>query len=434
MKLKTILLIFAVLIQCSVYAGNGKTIYLPKKISTVPENNNFEDNNSEYSNKRSVQSPNFVIYWAKEYGDDPLINKDLSKRFDTKRLLEESERFYSYYVNQLKLVRKGKSISDQHKILVLVTGGTEGTAYGWGADNKVGIFWTPASRINKEPYGVVAHELGHVFQFFANCDHNNIGFNGPINEMAAQYLLWQVYPDWISFEKFHMEAFVKKSNLAFLHPENAYHSPFLLEYWSELHGKTFYGKMLREVRKDEDPVETYKRITNISQEQFNKQVFEASSRFVSWDLKRVEAIAKKYANQHSTTMEAMNDGWYRVSKQSCPETYGYNAIKLKLPTKGNVVSVQFSPAKSAEGFKQTNAAEAGWRYGFVAYRANGARIYGKMHDQNNDVASFTVPDNTTHLWLVVTGAPKSHKHNTRKMEQQDQWPYAIKLANSDLSL
>jgi len=298
MKLKTILLIFIVLVQCSVYAGNGKTIYLPKKISTVPENNNFEDNNSEYSNKRSVQSTNFVIYWAKEYGDDPLINKDLSKRFDTKRLLEESERFYSYYVNQLKLVRKGKSISDQHKILVLVTGGTEGTAYGWGADNKVGIFWTPASRINKEPYGVVAHELGHVFQFFANCDHNNIGFNGPINEMAAQYLLWQVYPDWISFEKFHMDAFVKKSNLAFLHPENAYHSPFLLEYWSELHGKTFYGMMLREVRKDEDPVETYKRITNISQEQFNKQVFEASSRFVSWDLKRVEAIAKKYANQH----------------------------------------------------------------------------------------------------------------------------------------
>lgn len=434
MKLKTILLIFIVLVQCSVYAGNGKTIYLPKKISTVPENNNFEDNNSEYSNMRSVQSTNFVIYWSKEYGDDPLINKDLSKRFNTKQLLEESERFYSYYVNQLKLVRKGKSISDQHKILILVTGGTEGTAYGWGADNKVGIFWTPASRINKEPYGVVAHELGHVFQFFANCDHNNIGFNGPINEMAAQYLLWQVYPDWISFEKFHMDAFVKKSNLAFLHPENAYHSPFLLEYWSELHGKTFYGKMLREVRKDEDPVETYKRITNISQEQFNKQVFEASSKFVSWDLKRVEAIAKKYANQHSTTMEAMNDGWYRVSKQSCPETYGYNAIKLKLPTKGNAVSVQFSPAKSDEGFKPTNAAEAGWRYGFVAYRANGASFYGEMHDQNNDVASFTVPDNTTHLWLVVTGAPKSHKHITRKMEQQDQWPYAIKLANSDLSL
>lgn len=432
MKLKILLFIFAVLAPYAGYANNGKTVYLPKKIATVPENNNFSDNNSEYSNKRSAESPNFIIYWAKEYGDDPLLNKDLSKRFDTERLLEQSERFYSYYVNELKIVKKGKSISDNHKVLVLVTGGTEGTAYGWGADNKVGIFWTPATRINKEPYGVVAHELGHVFQFFANCDHNSIGFNGPINEMAAQYLLWQVYPEWISFEKFHMDGFVKKSYLSFLHPENAYHSPFLIEYWAERHGKTFYGKMLREVRKDEDPVEAYQRITKISQQQFNDEVFDASCKFVTWDLKRVKVIAAKYANQHSTILDAVGDNWYRVSKDNCPENYGYNAIKLKLPLKGNVVTVQFRSAMDDKGFSQLNADEAGWRYGFVAYRKDGKRFYGKMHDQDNASASFTVPENTTYLWLVVTGAPKSHTPITRKTEQQDQWPYAIKPFNSEI--
>jgi hypothetical protein len=434
MSLTTIILLCTALFQSPVYAGNGKTIYLPEKIATVPEHNDFNDNRSEYSNKRSAESPNFIVYWAKEYGADPLLNKNLSKRFDTNRLLEQSERFFSYYTDVLKIVIKGKSVSDKHKVLILITGGDEGTAYGWGAENKVGIFWTPATRINKEPYGMVAHELGHVFQFFANCDHNNVGFNGPINEMAAQYLLWQVYPEWVTFEKFHMEGFVKKSYLAFLHPENAYHSPFLIEYWSEKHGKQFYGKMLREVRKEEDPVETYQRLTKITQEQFNNEVYDASCKFVTWDLKRVRKIADRYANQHSTVLDLTKDGWLRVSKQNCPESYGYNAIKLKVPIQGNVVAVQFRSGINAEGVNYADRAKVGWRYGFVAYRKDGKRFYGTMHDQHSSSASFTVPENTSYLWLVVIGAPESHLKFKSMIEELDQYPYEIKVLNSDLSL
>ena len=189
MKLKIFLICIAFLIQGAAYAGAGKTVYLPKNLSTVPEGNNFNDNNSEYSNKRSYQSANFVMYWSKEYGDNPMANQDISKRFDIKRLLIESERFYAYYAKTLKVIIEGRSISDKHKIIFLITGGENNTAYAWGGEDKVGILWTPASRINKEPYGVIAHELGHVFQFFANIDHNKTSFNGTINEMGAQYLL-----------------------------------------------------------------------------------------------------------------------------------------------------------------------------------------------------------------------------------------------------
>ncbi|RZK62942.1 MAG: hypothetical protein EOO85_31760, partial [Pedobacter sp.] len=359
MKLKIFLICIAFLIQGAAYAGAGKTVYLPKNLSTVPEGNNFNDNNSEYSNKRSYQSANFVMYWSKEYGDNPMANQDISKRFNIKRLLIESERFYAYYAKTLKVIIEGRSISDKHKIIFLITGGENNTAYAWGGEDKVGILWTPASRINKEPYGVIAHELGHVFQFFANIDHNKTSFNGTINEMGAQYLLWQVYPEWTTFENFHLKDFVKNSYKAFLHPDNAYHSPFLLEYWSEKHGKHFYGKMLREVEKNEDPVETYKRITQINQDQFNNEVFEAASKFVTWDLKRIEQTTKQYANQHSTILKPMADSWYRISSENCPENYGYNAIKLNVPKVGNMITAQLRGIVGTEGFINSDPSNAG---------------------------------------------------------------------------
>ena len=99
MKIRILFLLVAFCLQLSAHAKTGKTIYLPKKINTVPENNDFSDNNSEYSNKRSLESDNFIVYWSKEYGDDPLLNPDLKKRFDTKRLLEQSERFFAYYTD-----------------------------------------------------------------------------------------------------------------------------------------------------------------------------------------------------------------------------------------------------------------------------------------------------------------------------------------------
>ncbi|WP_315815331.1 DUF6055 domain-containing protein [Paraflavitalea speifideaquila] len=94
---------------------------------------------------------------------------------------------------------KGHSISDKYKILLFVIGGSEGTAFGGGIDDKVGALWTPATRVNKAPYGALAHELGHSFQFLARID-NGRGPRGAIMEMSAQYMLWQVYPGWMTFE------------------------------------------------------------------------------------------------------------------------------------------------------------------------------------------------------------------------------------------
>ncbi|MCX2476996.1 DUF6055 domain-containing protein [Pedobacter sp. MC2016-05] len=433
MKFK-ILLVFLVQLSFHTFADpkSVKQVYLPDRISTVPENNDFADNNSEYSDKRSAESENFKIFWSKEYGDNPLINEVQNKRFDINNAIKELERYYNYYVDELKLVKKGSSISDKYKILVFITGGKNSTAYGGGEEKKVGILWCPAVRLNPQPYGVLAHELGHVFQFLARCDNGQVTYDGPINEMGAQYVLWQVYPEWLTFENFHLKAFLNNTYHAFLHPENAYHSPFILEYWAEKHGKDFYGKLLREVQKDEDPVQTYKRINKIDQDQFNEEIFDASSKFITWDIKRVKSIAAKYANQHHSKVEKIGEGWLKINVSEIPEDYGYNAIQLQVPKINHVISLEFEGLVDTTDQSKQETARAGWRYGFIAYKKNGKRVYGKINSDSKGNTSYKVSKDSKYLWLIVTGAPTIHTTIKRKQAHFDQYPYRFKITGTDI--
>src|SRR5688572_21953506 len=191
--------------------SNEKELYLPAKVWHIPEGNDYNDTASTYSYKRMVQSANIAIFWAKEFGDDPLVNSDSTKRFNVSEALKECERFYHYYVNELQFLQKGKSLSDKYKIILYVIGGKEGTAFGGGTDDKIGMLWTPAARIQKAPYGALAHELGHSFQYLSRAD-NGKGPRGAIMEMSAQYLLWQVYPEWMTYENYHLVDHMKKTH------------------------------------------------------------------------------------------------------------------------------------------------------------------------------------------------------------------------------
>ena len=128
-----------------------------------------------------------------------------------------------------------------------------------------------------------------------------------------------------------------------------YHSPYVLEYWSDKHGVDFIGKMWREGITGEDPVMTYKRLISIDQENFNNEIFDAARRFITWDMKRIEQVAKKYANQHFSKLDSIGDGWYKISESNCPQNYGYNGIKLSVPETGTVVTLSFKGIAGADG-------------------------------------------------------------------------------------
>ena len=410
----------------------GKETYIPAKVWRVPDNNDYNNDSSEYSHTRKAESENIAIFWAKEFGADPMQNPDSTRRFNVGEALAECERFYKFYVNDLKIVQRGKSLTDKYKILLYVIGGDEQTAFGGGAEDKIGILWTPAVRMRKAPYGALAHELGHAFQYLASND-NGTGLKGAIMEMSAQYMLWQVYPDWMTFENYHLVSFMKKTHYAFLHPTNMYHSPYVIEYWSHKHGIDFFGKLLREVKKGEDPVMAYKRITNITQEQFNDEIFDAARRLITWDMARIADNARKYANQHVTALQPVEDGWWQIAESNCPQNYGYNGIKLKVPAPGTTVKAAFKGLAGAKGFRAIKTDKAGWRYGFLAVKKDGERIYGDSYSDPKGTAIFKVPSDTEYLWLVVSGAPKEHQEVSGKDENNEQWPYKIKLSRTELA-
>lgn len=417
-------------------SSSGKELFLPKKIGRVPDNNDYTNEESDYCFKRSVQSDNIAIFWHKEYGNDPLNEPEENKRFDVHRMLSESDRIYTCYVDELKLVQKGQSITDKYKLLVFVTGGNNSTAYGGGVDNKVGVIWTPAVRVNKEPYAILAHEMAHCFQYFMRVDTGK-HLGGPIGEMSAQLLLWQVFPEWMTFENYHLVDFMKKTHFAFLHPTNMYHSPYVLEYWLTKHGKTFFGKLWRATLPGEDPVMTYKRMHGLSQEEFNDEMFDACRRFITWDLKRIEKVARPYANQHQCSLIDDGDGWYRIAPSRCPQNYGYNGIKLNIPAAGTEVVLNFQGIAGAEGYTAVKPDKAGWRYGFLASLKDGKRVYGDVHKDPEGTATFEVPADTEYLWLVVMGAPTEHwpvatKTRNSDADEEEQWPYRIALTGTRL--
>jgi hypothetical protein len=427
----------------------GKEVVIPARINSVPDGNDFNNPDSEFSYKHSKSTDNFVLFWAKEYGDDPMANTNANRRFNVDEVLKESDRFYDYYVNTLKWVDKDKSLATKYKFLFFVIGGNGGTAFGGSIDNKIGAFWTPATRINRGPYGVVAHELGHSFQALVRADealaHPGGGASfsgGSIAEMTSQWMLWQVYPEWLTFENYHLVAFMKATHLAFLHEDNQYHSAQVLEYWSEKHGVEIIGKMWREVQRGEDPVMTYKRLNNLTQEQFNDEIFDAARRFVTWDMPRIEKVAARYANQHTTSLTTTN-GWYQIAPDKCPQNYGYNAIKLQVPAAQTKISLDFKGIAGAEGFHNVQPEKAGWRYGFLASKEDSSRVYSETFSQSPGTVEFTVPANTKFLWLVVTGAPTEHwihvgargrgrgnANATPNPNANEQWPYTFKLTGT----
>nr|WP_315156142.1 DUF6055 domain-containing protein [uncultured Flavobacterium sp.] len=430
--MKTFIFIF--LSVFSVISAQEKTaskkLYIPAKVWYVPENNNYDSPDSDYSYSRMIESDNIAIFWHKEYGNDPMLNTDAGKRFDPKTAIAECERFYSFYVNDLKLVQKGQSVSDKFKLLIYVFGGDENTAFG-GGEEEVGILWTPAARINRTPYGALAHEIGHSFQYISQIDAKT-GFDGPIMEMSAQYMLWQVYPEWMTFENYHLKDFLKGTHYAFLHPANMYHSPYVLEYWSNKYGIELWGKLNRSTQKGEDLVMTYKRIKNVSQEQFNDEMFDASRKFITWDMKRVEDVAKPYRNLHTSKLNQTEDGWYQIDASNCPQDYGYNGIKLTIPVAGTKIKLSFKGLAGAKGNNPVLKDKAGWRYGFVASLKDGNRIYSQVYKNNQGKAEFTIPENTEFLWLVVSGAPKEHEKHSWDNEKEvyRDFPYKVKFINT----
>lgn len=439
MYLLTLLVIWFLSGEIAQAKSAKKEIFIPAK--SLKENK-FNQPDGQFSYDYMTESENLALFWAKSFGKEPTKYADKGKRFCPEEILREGERFYNYYVDQLKFVDKKKSFSSRYKMIIWMYNDDQTSAFGWG-DEGVGMMWMRPCRAQSYPYCALAHEMGHSFQYMVGADGaRSFPVSSPLVEYTSQWMLWQVYSDWTTIEQYHLDAYMDQTHYSLLSVHNMYHAPQFMEYWANKHGQDIISRIWRQAEGKEDPAATYKRLTGLNQQQFNDEIYEAASRFVAWDIPRIKSICSSYANQHRCKLDKVADRWYQIASTRCPQNYGYNAIRLNVPESGKIVSLDFKGIAGSEGFRSERVDKAGWRYGFVVVNKAGKCLYGDMYrgkNGENGTVRFEIPKDTQFLWLVVTGAPTEHWDFVKpwstpkeELEKEAQWPYQIRLEGTSI--
>ena len=346
-------IILLCLASCIRTSLESKTIFIPKDLQDM----NLADSSSIWSYSRMDTTENLVIFWEKGFGND-LSNPDSLEGqpmdVDLPLLRQQLELFYTFFRDTLQFTMPDSRCHDT-RMMVMLRYSLEGTAYGGSYDDSIGALWVTPQRLRDPRLNCIAHELGHSFQCQIGADR---GGEWPVYgfyEMTSQWMLWQVNPDWLTDENYHYEAYRHLTHLAFLHTENIYHSPYVLQYWSEKHGRDIIARLFKEGRKDEDPVQAYQRLTGITHEQFCDEMIDAATHIVGLDFQHAFAETRKYAYQMGDTVAPLTRGEVREAGQTL-EAFGFDVFPLNI-TDTDPVEIEL------EGM--TTDSDAAWRYGFV---------------------------------------------------------------------
>lgn len=408
--IKCLCLITISLVSNLVYAQ--KKLYIPKDLQGM----NLKADTSKWSLNRSIETDDLIFMWERGFGNDvsnppQLKGQDMS--FNLLNLRDRIQTFYHFFRDTLGFVTPNyQSKADHYKMMVMVNYSLDGTAYGGTYDNFIGALWVAPNRIQDTKMNCMAHELGHSFQAQIMADSIGQCWGGTgFFEMASQWMLWQVNPDWITDENYHFEAFKTLTHKAFLHMDNIYHSPYVLQWWSDLHGRQFIAELFRQGVIGEDPVMTYKRMNGLSQSDFCDEIFRGYQHLVNFDFTHAYKETRQYAATFNTELETCSNGWLRP--KSLPEGYGFNAIKLD--DRVNLNSPIFHLHLRGNQL----------RYGFVGITTNGESIYSDVN-----ATSFTSNGQPLkHLYLIIMGAPEHHADvmthgNTPEYKQ---YPYEFQI-------
>jgi len=436
------------------------------------KNINMLRSDSKWSFVRSKQSTHFIVFWEVGFGKDPNANTvSDAMRVDVDDLLKKAEAFYDMNVNTLKFaeVGTGKSNLDKYKMEIYLLYQTDWLATGSGYDDVIGALWVNPSTC--KPVGsVIAHEIGHCFQYQVYADL--LASGACANDLSRGFRygfggnggngFWEQTAQWQSFQSYPLEAF-SSSNFGvyaenyhrhICHEFQRYASYFIHYYWADKHGIDFIDKLWREAKSPEDPLQAYMRLNGLTVDQLNAELYDAATKFVTWDIDAIRANGSNYIGKLTYKFYQLTDGTYQVAYSRCPGSTGYNVIPLNVPSAGTVVTTTFTGLTPGSALASTDPGQytdndktltttkynsssqtrAGWRYGYVALLNNGQRIYGDMNRNGSADVQFTVPSGCTNLWFVVLGAPSTYTPNAwdDKESNDDQWPYTVKFANTDL--
>ena len=441
---------------------NLEKIYIPQEF----RNMDMFRSDSKWFFGRSRQSEHFIVFWDKKYGSHgkttPTEAKNNGMRVDIDDLLAKAEEFYDLNVNKLKFANtgSGQSVLDKYKMEIFIIYQDKWLATGSGYDNTIGALWVNPSTC--KPVGsTIGHEIGHCFQYMVFCDYlvrqgksgsaaiNANGNQGPGWRYGfgpngdGGNGFWEQTAQWQSFqiEKYRPEAFTgwhgeytTSTHLHVLHERPRYAAYFIHWWWVEQNDITFIGRLWNESRYPEDPVQTYMRMMDYNDAQMNDSMYGYASHMVTYDTDEIREYGKNSHGNMAVKGKDISsaDNWWTITPSLSPETTGYNVIRMSTNA-GDEIKVTLSGNLGVQGCISGSESIAGWRYGFVSYNTDGTRTYGPCWSATDMEQSWTVPDNSSKVWFVVTGAPSEYERHpwTDESDNKDiKWPWKAKFENT----
>lgn len=405
--------------------------------------------NNQWCYDRSYQSKHWILFWEKGYGTEVPAS--------VPEILETADRIFEFYADSLKFItiNQGKSKTDSYKMIIRLLNTTEWTANGSGIDNTIGMLTLSNGAHTSRSGQTVAHEIGHCFQYQTHCDNNNqngwmytwmnSGNGNVFWEMCAQWQAYKFYPTY----QFNNEWLTNTLNGLHKNPfaeELRYNNYFIQDYMCHKHGMEIIGRLWNESVRLEDPFQAYMRLTMDNEltqeeklEQLNNEMWEYGARMTTFDMDPIRKYGiSTIGKRAQTAMTKDNEGYFKPNAANCVENFGNNAIRLNVPASAKTVYAELIGLPDEPGYIAYKSKAAGWKFGFVAYKKDGTRLYGDIagatYNETRNTVAFDCPAGCSYLWLVVTGAPTDYwpRGWNGTTRDDEQWPYKVKLYQTNV--
>jgi len=418
-----------------------KTVFIPSEFSTDPAL-------KAWSWDRSFQSANFVLFWGPVVGTTPATYSDPNLRFDPQSICNLLEAIYTKYIKEIGFCSEAPTKNlGKYKIIIVMNetwgaGGPSGWAFGGQYDGTIGAMWVHPN--STRDGGVLSHELTHSLQAMISIQENTSGggFNsdaaGFFWECHANFMRTQMYPKYASDD---LPRWMATSMFHWSSTRHHYDSFKLLWHMQDVDGIGMINRLWKESVAQEHPLITYRRLKGWNQSQLNDFIYDYAKCEVTCDYRangvgaimRTERERLKVEEPHYmwrlyTILDQVSGaaGHYVVPDAFAPQEYGYNIIPLYPTCSSKIVQVKF------KGHPEVNGS-AGWRYGMVAVKLDGATVrYGPMASANEGELTFQMTADETSLYLVVVGAPSAHISYPWEpgWPKIDRYPYELTLENA----
>lgn len=409
---------------------------------------------SGYNFAHSVETEHYAVFWDVRYGNDP---KKIQYPGDgnvanANTVASICEKCWDKYV-ELGFLVPGQSTTDKWKIQLYIPyqkdwrADASGT-YGVGG-GRTGIGHFNPWAANARGGHTVAHEVGHTFQYLVSADlDDNHGFKyGYGNNASGDNGWWESCADWQAYKVFpdrqftdgeYFEQYMNKSHLNFMHEDMRYDNCFFQDWWCDRHGKDFIGRIWRESQRPEDPIEAYMRICGLTLEEFTAEQFDGCMHLATFDIDAVRSAAANKVNNANpypnrlTKVSGTTDTW-QVEPNFCPQNFGFNVTNMKNVSGGTEIKANFKGIVGTAGYRIIRKVSAGWRFGFVALKGNGERVYSEVgsatYQTPEGSVTLTVPSGCKKIYFVVMGAPTNYWRHPwdGDTSNDEQWPYQVQF-------